>query len=54
MDVRVRLQIKLSAEELMPLNCVDHHKPWKILRDGNTRPPYLPPEKSACRSRNNS
>ena len=25
---------------------------WKILkRDGNTRPPYLPPEKSVCRSR---
>ena len=28
---------------------------WKILkRDGNTRPPYLPPEKSVCRSRSNS
>ena len=26
----------------------------KILRDGNTRPPDLPPEKSACRSRGNS
>ena len=23
-------------------------------RDGNTRPPDLPPEKSVCRSRNNS
>ena len=23
-------------------------------RDGNTRPPYLPPEKSVCRSRRNS
>ena len=23
-------------------------------RDGNTRPPYLPPEKSVCRSRNKS
>ena len=23
-------------------------------RGGNTRPPYLPPEKSVCRSRNNS
>ena len=30
-------------------------KLWKILkRDGNTRPPYLPPEKSVCRSRSNS
>ena len=28
---------------------------WKILkREGNARPPYLPPEKSVCRSRNNS
>jgi len=26
----------------------------KFLRDGNTRPPYLPPEKSVCRSRSNS
>ena len=25
---------------------VDHNQLWKILRDGNTRPPYLPPEKS--------
>ena len=23
-------------------------------RDGNTRPPYLPPEKSVCRSRSNN
>ena len=27
---------------------------WKILRDWNTRPPYLPPEKPACRSRSSS
>ena len=26
---------------------------WKILRDGNTRPPYLPPEKPVCRTRSN-
>ena len=26
----------------------------KFLRDGHTRPPYLPPEKSVCRSRSNS
>ena len=32
---------------------VDHNKLWKIPRDGNTRPPYLPPEKSVCRSRSN-
>ena len=33
---------------------VDHNKLWKILRDGNSRPPDLPPEKSICRSRSNS
>ena len=30
---------------------VDHNKLWKIFRDGNTRPPYLSPEKTVCRSR---
>ena len=25
-------------------HCVDHNKLWKILRDGNIRSPYLPPE----------
>ena len=34
--------------------CVDHNKLWKILRDGNTRSPDLPPEKSLCWSRSNS
>ena len=27
-------------------DCVDHNKLWKILRDGNTRPPNLPLERS--------
>ena len=35
-------------------DCVDHNKLWKMLRDGNTKPPYLPPEKSVCRSRINN
>ena len=35
-------------------DCVDHNKLWKNVRDGNTRPPYLPPVKPVCRSRNNS
>ena len=36
-------------------DCVDHNKLWKnSSRDGNTRSPYLPPEKSVCRSRSNS
>ena len=33
---------------------VDHNKLWKVLRDGNTRPPDLPLEKSVCRSGSNS
>ena len=37
------------------VDCVDHNKLWKILkRDGNIRPPYLPHEKSVCRSGGNS
>ena len=35
-------------------DCMDHNELWKILRDGNTRPPYLAPERSVCRSRSNS
>ena len=35
-------------------DCVDHNKLWKILRDGNTRPPDLPLENSVCRSGSNS
>ena len=35
-------------------DCVDDNKLWKIYRDRNTRPTYLPPEKSVCRSKSNS
>jgi len=35
-------------------DCVDHNKLENSERDRNTRPPYLPPEKSVCRSRSNS
>ena len=35
-------------------DCVDHNKLWKILIDGKTRPPDLPPEKSVCRSGSNN
>ena len=34
--------------------CVDHNKLENSERDGNTRPPDLPPEKPVCRSRSNS
>ena len=33
---------------------VDHNKLENSERDGNTRPPDLPSEKSVCRSRSNS
>ena len=35
-------------------DCVDHNKVENSSRDGNTRPPDLPLEKSVCRSRSNS
>ena len=36
-------------------DCVDHNKlDQHSSRDGNTRPPDLPPEKPVCRSRRNS
>ena len=36
-------------------DCVDHKKTVEnSSRDGNTRPPNLPSEKSVCRSRSNS
>ena len=35
-------------------DCVDHNKLENSERDGNTRPPDLPPEKLVCRSRSNS
>ena len=35
-------------------DCVDHNKLENSLRDGNTRPPDLPAEKSVHRSRSNS
>ena len=34
-------------------DCVDHNKLENSERDGNTRPPDLPPEKSVCRSGSN-
>ena len=43
-----------SNEYTKAFDCLDHNRLWKILRDGNTRPPDLPPEKSICRSRSNN
>ena len=41
-------------DHIKAFDYVDHNKLENSLRDGNTRPPYLPPEKSVCRSRSNS
>ena len=35
-------------------DCVDHNKLENSERDGNTRPPDLPPMKSVCKSRSSS
>ena len=35
-------------------DCVDHNKLENFERDGNTRPPDLPLEKSVCRSGSSS
>ena len=56
------LQEISPTQELNQVSCIagrfftnwairDHNKLWKILSDGKTSPPYLPPEKSVCRSR---
>ena len=42
----------VSLTTLKPLT-VDHNKRENSSRDGNTIPPDLPPELSACRSRSN-
>ena len=43
-----------SIDYTKDFDCVDHNKLKNSKRDGNTRPPDLPPEKPICWSRNNS
>ena len=52
-----------KAREFQKIFCFITLKPWLFgshqtvensERDGNTRPSYLPPEKSVCRSRSNN
>ena len=43
-----------SLTTLKPLPGYITTKLWEILRDGNTRPYYLPPTKPVFRSRSNS
>ena len=35
-------------------DCMDHNKLENSSKDGNNRPPYMPPEKPVRRSRSNS
>ena len=48
-----RKNIYFFIDYVKAFDCVDHNKMWKILRDGNTRPPCLSPKKPVCRSRSN-
>ena len=41
-------------EYIKAFDCVDHNRLENSERDGNTRPPHLPPEKFVCKSRSNS
>ena len=41
-------------DDAKAFDCVDHNKLENSERDGNTRPPDLPLEKSVCRSGSNS
>ena len=41
-------------DHIKAFDCVDHNKLDNFSRDGNTRPPDLPPEKPVFRSRSNS
>ena len=43
-----------SIDYAKAFDCVDHNKLENSPRDGNTRPPDLPSEKSVCRSRSNN
>ena len=52
--VRVPEKYRLLLHWLHQSLCVNHSKVANSSKDGNTRPPYLPPEKSVCRSRSNS
>ena len=41
-------------DDTKAFDCVAHNKLENFERGGNTKPPYLPPEKLVCRSRSNS
>ena len=48
-----KISASASLTTLKPL-CGSQQTVENSLRDGNTRSPYLPPEKPVCRSRRNS
>ena len=48
---KIIIIIKYFTNYTNAFDYVDHNKLCKSLREGNTRPSYLPPEKPECRSR---
>ena len=46
--------IYFCSTKLKAFDCVDYNKLENSSRDGNTRPPYLLPEKLVCESRSNT
>ena len=51
---KVREFQKIFIDYAKYFDCVDHNKLENALKDGNTRPPDLPLEKSVCRPGSNS
>ena len=43
-----------APELALELDCVDHNKLWKTLKEMGITDCYLSPEQSVCGSRNNS
>ena len=53
-EIDVFLELSRFIDDTKAFNCVHHNKQWKIIKEMGIPPPYLPPEKSVCRSRSNS
>ena len=53
-NIRWIIEKARGFQKTIYLDCVGHNKLNISLRDGNTRPPYLSPEKPVCRSGSNT
>ena len=54
LDLEKAEEPEIKLPTATAFDCVDHNKLENSSRDGNTKLPYLPPEKSVCRSRSKS